>query len=47
MFSSDTFAQSQCREHFGMFLAGLLDQNSGTIDFSAKSGVGKSMVVAL
>ena len=47
MFSSDTCAQSQCREHFGMFLAGLLDQNSGTIDFSAKSGVGKSMVVAL
>ena len=47
MFSSDTCAQSRCRQHFGMFLAGLLDQNSGTIDSSAKSGVGKSMVVAL
>jgi hypothetical protein len=25
---------------------GLLDQSSGTIDFSAKSGVGESMVMA-
>jgi len=46
MFSSDTCAQSQCRQQFGMFLAGLLDHSSGTIDSSAKSGVGESMVVA-
>jgi hypothetical protein len=46
MFSTDTCAQSQCRQYFGMFLAGLLDQSSGTIDSSAKSGVGESMVTA-
>src|SRR6266567_1101553 len=45
MFSSDTCAQSQCKQHFGMFLAGLLDQSSGAIDSSAKSGVGESMVM--
>ena len=43
MFSSDTCAQSQCRQHFGMFLAGLLDQSAGTIDVSAKSGIGESI----
>lgn len=47
MFSSDTCAQSQCRQHFGMFLAGLLDQSSGTIGSSAKSNVGEPMVLAL
>jgi hypothetical protein len=45
MFSSDTCAQSQCRQHFGMFLAGLLNQNPGTIASSAKSDVGESMVM--
>jgi hypothetical protein len=45
MFSSDTCAQSQCRRHFGLFLAGLLNQNSGTIDSSAKSDVGEFMVM--
>ena len=43
MFSSDTCSQSQCRQRFGLFLAELLNQNSGTIDSSAKSDVGKSM----
>jgi hypothetical protein len=46
MFSSDTCAQRQCRHHFGMFLAGLLNQNSGTIYSSAKSNVGESMIMA-
>jgi hypothetical protein len=46
MFSSDTCAQSQCRQDFGMFLAGLLDQSCGAIDSTAKSAVGKSMIVA-
>ena len=45
MFSSDACAQSRCRQHFGMFLAGLLNQNSGTIASNAKSDVGQSMVM--
>ena len=46
MFLSDTCAQSQCRQQFGLFLAALVDQSSGTILSSAKSDIGESMVMA-